>query len=406
MIVKVNYKKSLNQIIFNFNFEMTDRQFFHTPDNKVVTSFRKSCYFILPDDFQFEKLHPDRLALAVLLCCIPFIGQRLTLSFPVSKLFSKTIQKLTNIKIPFVSSQILPCQPGTNPSLNLSMGLDSMAGLLIMPDNTVPIFLDRVIGLRDKDLYRKDCVYHGLSYVSQKINRKIYSVPTDMEYLRKTIGFMIDISVGVPSILLSNHTELNSIGYGYSIHHYEHYNNGKLTGHCTGDDTKFNYNAWNQIFQSTGLYLNMVTMGLTEIGTLKVVLNSPFKNISTGCMRGRINKPCYSCKKCYRKILLKYYLETGNLKHNQNIYNKLTKHYHHSIPKILDLDTLKFAYGFMLNNYKGQDPFLITAKQGLSKYSKKFKYLDKWYSGSQNCIDPDTYQSILKNLSKYKIEII
>ena len=217
---------------------------------------------------------------------------------------------------------------------------------------------------------------------------------------------MIDISVGVPAILLSNHGDFGSIGYGYSIHHYEHYQNGKLAGHCTGDDTKFNYRAWNNIFKAAGLHLNMITMGLTEIGTLKVVLNSPFKNISTGCMRGKVGKPCYSCKKCYRKLLLKMHLQTGSMRSNLPLYRKLSNHSYHSIPKILDLDTLKFSHGYMTQDYKGGDPFLQAVKQGLSKYRNKFKYLDKWYIGSQNCIDAETYEKILPNLKKYGVQIV
>ena len=419
MIVQVNYIESINRLDFTFQFENTDRTSFYTSDRKLVTSFKKKCYFILPDDFNFQQLHPDRLALAILLCCSPFIGKRLWLPFYVSHQFAQIIMSLRNIQMKYnlktddkfvqpLNYKNILSDPNTVPSLCLSMGIDSVAGLLIMPDNTVGVFLDRIIGLNDKDLYRKDCAYHDLSQVSQLRSKqnKIYIVGTNLEYLRKNIGFMIDITVGVPAILLSNHCNFNSVGYGYSVHHYEHYVNGKLNGYCTGDDSKFKYHSWNKIFRAAGLNLNMITMGLTEIGTLKVVLNSQFKDIVAGCIQGCINKPCMSCNKCYRKILLKYYLLKGNMKANPQVYNKLTRQSCHSLPKVLDLDTLKFSHAFMTTNYKGTDPFWLAVRNGLSRYRSKFKYLDKWFTGATTCIDSRTYQGIIDNLDKYNIEVV
>lgn len=407
MHVTIKYYNNLQILNLKFHHNKNDKTYFYTLENKQITVANKSCFFNLPTSFNLNNLHPDRLAFAIILCYMPFIHSTLELPFAVSESFANIIKNTLGIIITNISKDIMNNKINENksniPGLCLSMGIDSMAGLLLMPKNTKCIFLDRHIDKNTKTTYKKDCVYNGLAYVRNKLNHQVIAVPTDMEFLRFTPTFMLDISVTVPALLLSNHCNLKSINVGYSIHHFEYYQNPKST-YCTGEDIQFDYNKWSHLFQSVGLYLNFPTMGLSEIGTLKVVLNSPFSKISTGCMSGRIGKPCLNCKKCYRKVMLTMYLKTGNMMANKKVYNKLAQFKWHKMHHILDLDSVRMAFVYMTANYKGKDPFIRAVKERLNKYKPFLKYLDQWFVGSKHCMDTELYKSIIEKLGKYKLK--
>lgn len=419
MRVILSFDESIQKITFTFKFDNNDHKYFYNDNGRQIFPDNKSCFFIMPDNYVLADLHPDRLALVILLLCLPFIKSQLVIPFAVSNQFSSLIKQLFSINIysneennikpiphPENNSQLssIPLVPG----LCLSMGLDSVSALLLMPPETTCVFLDRHHNLGLKTTYRKDCVYNGLAYVKQLHNKnKVYVVNTNMEFLRKTPTFMLDISVTVPALLLSNHAFFKSINVGYSIHHFEqYYNKQKIQLYCTGDDEHFKYNIWSNIFNSVGLYLNFPTMGLSEIGTQKIVLKSPFRNISSGCMSGRIGKPCLNCKKCYRKELSKYHLTKGKLDANKAVFRRLTTFKWHKIQHLTKLHSLKMAFSYMLPKYTGRDPILIRAKRYLAPYKKYNKYVDNWFIGARSCIDDQILSYIYQMLPMYKIKIM
>ena len=299
------------------------------------------------------------------------------------------------------------------PALCLSMGVDSACALALMPEDTVCIFLDRIFPITGEGIYNKDHVYHALQKVKGR-GHNVYMVRTDMEYLRKHRGFVIDIGVGVPAILLSNHLNLRSIGYGYSIHNFTHYgNNGKLLVNCTGDYCRFNHHKWNTVFKSTGLFLNFITCGLTEIGTQKIVLQSPFSSMASGCMRGTINNPCKDCPKCYRKLLLEDIIKYKKIDDPRGHYKTLCKSSQHQMKKIFGefSSGLVMAYSYGLYRYKGNDPFLKTVYARLMKdnnfnWKNKIKYIESWFNGSNDRIDPLCMDYLKDRLAHYGVPMV
>ena len=66
-----------------------------TPDDddvlNVLSKFSmegRNCYFKTPEEWSFDKLHPDVLALICLLIVQPFVGKRIEVPIPVSPYFS------------------------------------------------------------------------------------------------------------------------------------------------------------------------------------------------------------------------------------------------------------------------------------------------------------------------------
>jgi len=538
MKVEYNYRNCILKL--KFYFESSDKKEYDTHERKHVVKGRDTCVYYLPHGYDLKQLHPDRLALAIMLNIYSFIGKRLVLPFQTSSHFNNTVKQRLGIQIvnepergmselpdkmrvrfsnieetverlpvetdeelaaleaeiqsnvsdddlvkleEFVRGSVMDSEDlvedtvseedvdpvveeeegegepvvqeeegepvveeeeteavveedtelvveeetetgvvaepfeietakDKNPSLCLSMGVDSACGLSLMPKETVCVFLDRIFPMSGETIYKKDHVYHALQKVKNK-GYTVYMVKTDMEYLRKRRGFVIDIGVGVPSILLSNHLNLRSIGYGYSIHNFTHYGDKRLLVNCTGDYCKFNHSKWNAVFKASGLFLNFITCGLTEIGTQKVVLQSPFKSMASGCMRGTITTPCQKCPKCYRKLLLEDLIRFKRIDDPRGHYQALSKSGEHKMGKIFGefSSGLVMAYSYALRNYNGNDPFLRAVQNRLIKennfnWKNKIKFIEKWFNGSNDRIDPLCMDYLKKRLGELGIPMV
>lgn len=420
MIIKQEINNS--KLKFFFEFEKTDREKYKTRCGKIVKSSQKSCYFILPSAIDPYCIHNDILALTALLVIYPFIGKRLKMPYIVSHDFHNKVKKYLKIDIgptelksdnndkkefKTIEPRQIPDPQIARPSICFSNGVDSTAGLMLMPPNTVAVFQDRIFNPSRNYLYNKDNVYYGINMVSQKLPNDFYMIKTNIEDVRVSNGFAIDIGVGVSAILLSDYLNFDSIAYGYCLHDIEQINPEKIPYVCTGDHTKFNYNGWNEIYKSVGLYLNFVTMGLTEIGTWKIALNSPISGLSSACMRGRLHRPCMKCGKCFRKTMLRIYLENGNSFNNlelnkSNLLKKILKLKYGKKDTIFDQHGIESTIYYITKNYSGNKELFKFLKEhyreNLSKKTKNIlnKYLDKWIQSGEQFIYP-RYVSYVRN---------
>ena len=75
----------------------------------------------------------------------PFVATELDVGVPVSERFRQGLAAIRRYSISFERGEVTPyvAGPGSRPGLAFSGGVDSAAALLLMPDSTVPVFLDR-----------------------------------------------------------------------------------------------------------------------------------------------------------------------------------------------------------------------------------------------------------------------
>lgn len=419
MIVDCQYLNST--LYLRFQYEHDDRREYTTIERQHVVMNNNCCFYQLPAGFTLERIGADRLALAILLTIYSFVGRSLKLPFEVSDAFREAVRSSIGITIylrddvPQILREVGPdIRPGLDamhPGLALSMGVDSVAALAIMPEDTIGVFLDRAFPPAGDRLYKKDHVHTALARLKmlKEESRTVYIVKSDMEYLRTPEGFVIDIGVGIPVILLAGQLGINSVAYGYSLHNYDHYSSGLV---CTGDYCRFEHSQWNPVFTAAGLFLNLVTSGLSEMGTQLIAFRSPYAHLASACMRGAGGQPCLTCAKCYRKIMVADYIKYGQPDDSRTRYRRLAKTKWHRMNNVFGefKSEVMMAFTFMLANYNGRDPFLVQVKRRLDtenpqRWKQRFKYLEQWFNGADYRVEPACLSVLKERLREYRIPL-
>lgn len=262
----------------------------------------------LPEGWKLEAVHPDHLALVALLVAHPFTVTRLELPFGVTAAFAEAQSASGRYVIGPVDPHLTPWTASKEgrPGLAFSGGADSTAALSLMPSNTVPVFLDRpIVG---RSLYRKDAALHSCARL-RRMGYDVRTVSCDLEYMREPVGFPIDLANAIPAILLASHLDLDSIAFGMIME------TAYRTGHVAFRDyaTSSHFRLWGGLFSAAGIPLNLVTAGVSEIGTLMIALNTEVGGLAQSCIRGSRRRPCRNCWKCFRKVLLQHVLQGDKL---------------------------------------------------------------------------------------------
>ena len=254
----------------------------------------------LPLQLDANTIHPDHLALCIMMITHPFIGKSLIFPKPVSQRFAEFHNsRSSRFTIGPIDVNLDPWSPGKNsrPGLAFSGGVDSTAALALMPATTAPVFMDRPI--RSKSLYDKDAVQHSCLEV-KRLGFDMEVIQCDLEYVRDPVGFPVDVANSVPAVLMAEYLNLDCIGFGtimesaYGSGHrrYRDYPNGN------------HYTYWGGMFKSAGLPFILPVAGISEVGTSMIVNKAPLGMVAQSCMRGTWKKPCLNCWKCFRKQLL------------------------------------------------------------------------------------------------------
>lgn len=294
-----------------FDFELEDDDLKEYVANKGRVRFRKNrCYLKLPPDIRLDEIHPDILALSATLLVFLHIGKSLKLPFPVSREFAALFHERTGKTVSPSSDSVRPRRPPADsvPALAYSGGADSTAALALMPENTVLVFLDRPQSSRPFKTYSKEAAFYACSEL-KAMGRSVFLIETNLEYMRKPMGFPIDVAVALPVLLLADHLAIDSVAFGtvmesaYRVGHmkYENYVDRK------------HYLRWGGLFGACGVPFNLVTAGISEVGTSYIAERSEFARLSHSCTKGGVHAPCHNCWKCFRKNLLKSVLEKREL---------------------------------------------------------------------------------------------
>ena len=347
-----------------------------------------------------NSIHPDLLGLAALLLVAPFTKREVKLSFSVSEGFKSIVSK--NL-IKLSATPQFTAKRSVNqwfrPGLAFSGGVDSCAALLLMPKDTVPVFLRRsaphgsVEGLYNESAALDSCaaaVEHGFD---------VQIVKTSLEYIRKPVGNPVDWSNGIPAVLNADILNLNSISYGLIAE------SAYWTGGPYFSDLKerSRYSSWVSIFEYCGIPMSMPTASLSEVLTSKICQNSSIDLRPQSCVRGVPGKPCGNCFKCFRKRLVESALcrrqvpteMFSAITGSSEIGKKLLETpIHHEI-------VLAWAMGRIPQDNSPSFRALYQKLSPTINYGNNLDFLDKYYSKGLE-YTPESLRSVVEeNIKKF-----
>ncbi|MCM1990275.1 DUF6395 domain-containing protein [Oceanirhabdus seepicola] len=376
-----------------------------------------NCFVKLPSDWSLEGTHPDIIALATILIIYPFSKYKINLPFGVSKDFAELFEKVTKKKVFPIVESLKPrkSQIYSVPALAYSGGVDSTAALAVLPNTAKLFFLDRKCDDREKNSDNKNVVYRFLNKIKfnrkkntlydkdaayfaceslKNMGRSVYMIESNLEYVRNPVGFPIDVANSIPAILMADYIGLDSIAFGtilessYRIGHEKYLDYSKRT----------HYIRWGKLFEIVGLPFNQVTAGISEVGTSKIVINSPYSDLAQSCMRGKAQTPCLNCWKCFRKVLLDKTLKDEEL--DDKLFEKVFKIREATEQLSKNLIKHQNVLQYITYHYNGSNENMVFLKDKVMG-EENVDWLEKWYPKSIELI-PEKYKDVVeKNILKY-----
>lgn len=254
----------------------------------------------LPKGQTIEDTHPDHLALIALLVTHPFIHKTLHIPWAVSKRFAKSCEQISKYTVRFDSDDYESYAPKKNarPALAFSGGADSTASLLVMPESTLSVFMDRPLK-KKVSMYNKSAAYATIKHAKQS-GYDVIKLECDVEYLRQPLGFPTDLVPSIPILALAAAERIDSIAFGTVME------SSYRIGHEKARDyqSSHHYRLWGRLFDAAGVPLFLPVSGVSEVGTSIIVFNSTFYPFTRSCIRGKWPKACENCWKCFRKNML------------------------------------------------------------------------------------------------------
>ncbi len=395
MDITVSFQNRL--VIFDFFPDDEDLKLF----NNSIHLHNRSCFFELPIEISEADIHPDILALSIILCIYPFTAKEIKLPFSVSEKFSKVVEKNLKKKLSNIDKQIKKrIVDNGRPGLAYSGGVDSTAALALMPKDIVVCFLNRTIPSFRKNIYDKTAALYALKDVSAQ-GYENYDIPSNMEYLRSKVGFPIDslnndmpIPAGIPLLLMSDKLNIDAIAFGVVMESvfwigHEHYKNFYEDEY---------YKKWNPLFNSVNCNLFFPTAGLSEVATS--IINSEFSisNFSRSCMRGDENSPCKKCIKCFRKTTLDKAILRESIGLDELIYNLNSREVLSNIYS--QINQHENVYRYIVNNISEND-LISKLKKRINIESEDTTWMERWYPRSIDLVPLKYQDEYIANIEKY-----
>lgn len=360
---------------------------------------RNTCVVKLPEHWRAEDCHPDLLGLATILLSWPFTDEDVTLSFAISGALAELYAEIRGRTIgPIDAALAQRTAPGDGrPALAFSGGVDSTAALALMPESTVPVFLDRiypadtVAGAR---LYDNDAALYACEGM-ESFGYEVFRISTDFELIRKPVGFPVDVATGVPAILMADALQFDSIAFGMVME------SAYSIGRKGFEDylSRTHYKHYGRLFEAVGTPFNLTVAGISEVGTSSIVLDTPLGSYSQSCIRGVRNSPCNNCWKCFRKDLLTRAL-TGEKFTNEVLDRAFSIR---EARKCLRDFPIKHedVVTYFCSKHSGSHRVMSSLKQRVRGGELSVDWLRKWYPPSIELIPQQYREGFAKKLSGF-----
>lgn len=295
--LQVECKMIHGKISFHFEFDEGE------PKKSSSSMAKMDFYAQLPEKLSLQDIHPDHLALSAFLVIRPWLKNTIRFSWGVSERFVESLI-LQKIHAGPVDSTITPysSEDGKYVGLAFSGGVDSTAALSVLPDTTIPVFLNRPDV--ERTLYKKEAAIQTCNNLI-KLGYNCQMIECDLEFLRQPIGFPTDLSNAVPAILLAQRLSLFSISFGTVFESL--FGLGRLV--YKDYEATSHKKLWWDVFEAAGIPISFPVGGVSEVGTELICSKSFVGNFARSCIRGDLSSPCLKCWKCFRKTTVRKSLE-------------------------------------------------------------------------------------------------
>lgn len=398
----INYTCQNGRLVFELISEEDDPQteriftIFKTTTQVELASNKFEIH--LPSDWTIESVHPDVLALAMMAAIYPFIGSTIRLPLGVSKSFHNIVKRVTQKQVLPINENLSPRKASAHavPALTYSGGVDSTAAAILLPENTHLFYFDRMIpsdGMRT--LLNQEAAYYACDSMSA-IGRTVHKIKTDMQYIRKPVGFNSYLADAVPALLLADYYGFDTVGHGQTL------DIGYQVGHLGFKDCKETKvgNPWFRLLQAVDLTYTLPIIGLSEVTTTQIVSQSPFHEFTQACSRGKVKQPCMNCFKCFRKSLLEKVMMNHPLtdRYLDQLFSiKDVQNYFNAPPPIYFSNIL----AYITSHYNGHHQEMLSLKKKTRGDVLQIDWMNKWYSKSQEFIAPKYRNDIKNKILKY-----
>ena len=370
--LQVKCKMEEGKISFHFEFDEGE------PKQSSSTMARMHFYAQLPMKLSLKDIHPDHLALSAFLVIRPWLKNSIRFSWGVSKRFVESLVP-QKINAGPIDSTITPysSENGKYVGLAFSGGVDSTAALSVLPDTTIPVFLNRPDV--ERSLYKKEAAIQTCNKLI-KLGYNCQMIECDLEFLRQPIGFPTDLSNAVPAILLAQHLSLFSISFGTVFESL--YGLGRLV--YKDYETTSHKKLWWNVFEAAGIPISFPVGGVSEVGTELICSKSFVGNFARSCIRGDLSSPCLKCWKCFRKTTVRKSL--GLEEENRAVLAELlsSKEVKMKLSKLPISHENVLLYAFSRLNFTNYP----TSFQERFQYDEDISYLERHYSPALAYVHP------------------
>ena len=348
---------------------------------------------------QLSEIHQDHLALASILLANPFVSGELIIKGGMSEKFFEATKKITKYKVKKPERFIEPYKSGENsrPSLSFSGGADSTAALLLMPKNTLSVFLDRPLKFR-RSLYNKSAAYATIGHAKSE-GYEVKKIDCDLEYIRSPIGFPTDLATSVPLILMAAKENLDSVAFGTVLE------SAYRVGHETCRDYKQSghYKVWGGLFEAAGIPLYLPVAGISEVGTSQIVMSSSFYDYTRSCIRGKFPKSCLNCWKCFRKSMVDNRLKNTKVSDREmKKWLKVREVKHKLAPHPISHENV-LSWSLQGENTQGKTKNLLMNR--MEGKIRNMDFLTDWYSPSIELVPERYRQETTQKIHNYLVDM-
>jgi Family of unknown function (DUF6395) len=380
-----------------------ERAFEHLKEREIRLA-HSSFHMELP--FADKLPHPDLHGAALFHMLRPFLGETLELPFAISESFADKIRDAYGVSLSPIDGSITQRSASAQGGLGLlfSGGLDSAAATLLLPETTPLLMLDR-IPRRDVDEPLGDAIIdmvhpRALYRHIKRSGRPGYRVQDGHEQLFEPYPTWHTEMSRVAALYTADALDLAYVETGdvLDVTAFKGYHAERdleawtftpprsSTDEADGVDPKYFPMSW------VGLTKSAATGGLSEVGTSRLVHESPYKGKTASCYYTSKNSFCMACDKCFKKILLHYIFDEREVpealfehfisqRHLADIFEKRFFDWHH-------------VWVYIFQNLKCRHPF-VKHVQAQAQRGTDLGFLERYYPPMLDDV-PQAYRSAVR----------
>lgn len=277
----------------------------HGQGRSKIQLVTNECVVRLPESA--VEPHPDLLALAAFLVTSGWTRQRISFCRPISSAFAQAVARAFRVEAGPVDDMLPARDAGNCVGLSYSGGADSVA-LSEVVSGSPHVHFQRMPHSRvpNRATHFRSDIAADLARKASQRGRNVLIVRSDLEYLcLPWPQFPAWPAVAIGAVLLADDLDLGSVGFGSPLESRYLADGRRFVGGGSG--------PWATLFAAVGLPFFRPVAGLTEVGTLRLALESDLSDLVRSCNLGGAGGPCFACPKCLRKDLIAAAIEGREL---------------------------------------------------------------------------------------------